>query len=113
MNRTKRSLYTTVLAVGLLAIATAGEAQFKNYGRPGPGFGVKVGGLVGGTELDGDVDFQMRGYLNHGLTEKLTLEGGGGYAAISGGSDFFNSVTNEVIHDDGRVPPKGAESASV
>ena len=78
-----------VLIILLMVGIQPGQAQFKDYGRPGLGLGLKVGGLVGGTELDGNVDFQVRGYVNHGITEKFTLEIGGGYAAISGDADLL------------------------
>ena len=87
------------LSIILLTGIRPGQAQFKDYGRPGLGFGIKTGGLVGGTELDGNVDFQVRGYVNHGLTEKFTFEIGGGYAAISGNAN--------LVHVD---PATGVES---
>lgn len=93
--------------VALATVAAPVQAQFKNYGKPGLGAGIKVGGLIGGTELDGNVDFQVRAYLNHGITEKLTLEVGGGYAAISGKADLaaIDPVTGlqSVKHDEFRT----------
>ncbi len=108
MRRTFHFFSRGLVLAAIVALAAAPvQAQFKNYGKPGLGAGIKVGGLIGGTELDGNVDFQIRGYVNHGITEQLTLEIGGGYAAISGKADLalIDPLTGlqSVKHDEFRT----------
>lgn len=87
-NRTSQSSfrYFSALAasIAVFRFAAPAQAQFRDYGTPGLGAGVKVGGVLGKTDLSDKADIQVRGYLSHGLTRTLSGEVGAGYAALAG-----------------------------
>jgi peptidoglycan-associated lipoprotein len=73
-----------LVAMISIRLASPAQAQFKDYGTPGLGAGLHVGGLLGKTDLSDKPDVQVRGYLSHGLTTALSAEMGAGYASLKG-----------------------------
>lgn len=73
-------LVTLVALISLSPLGSPVQAQFKDYGTPGFGAGLRVGGLMGKTDLSDEAGIQARGFLSHGLSEKLSAQLGTGYA---------------------------------
>lgn len=92
MDATNSSSKRVVIAVllGLVLIVKGTPIQAlvrglgRGYGTPGFGGGAQVGGLLGKTDLSDKPDIQVRGYLSHGLNDKLSAELGAGYASLKG-----------------------------
>lgn len=85
-------LCAALIAALILAFAAQPAAgQFHDYGRPGLGGGVSLGGVLARTELADAADYQVRAYLTHGLSDRLSAEIGAGYASLSG-DEYLSDV---------------------
>lgn len=81
-----------MIAALILAFTTRPAAgQFRDYGRPGLGGGLSLGGVVTNTELADAADFQVRAYVTHGLSDRLSAELGAGYASLAG-DEYLSDV---------------------
>lgn len=87
-SSSKGLVIAVLLGTMLLVQGTPAQAlfrgMFRGYGTPGFGAGLKVGGLLGKTDLSDKPGIQVRGHLSHGLNDKLSAELGAGYASLKG-----------------------------
>lgn len=107
-NSSSKGIVTAaLLGIMLLVQGTPAQAlfrgMFRGYGTPGFGAGVKVDGVLGRTDLTDKASVQVRGYLSHGLNDKLSVELGALYAPLKGGNAQSGSYRTGTASGDFRL----------